>query len=98
MSVREIQTTLKKLGSKRRAKFLQGFFKTGPGEYAEDDVFLGITVPVLRRLARQYPHTPLGQVERLLKSPIHEQRLLALLVLGRRYQAAYDSVPETTYE
>jgi hypothetical protein len=53
MTLSDIQTQLRKLGDKERAKVLQRFFKTGPGEYAEGDVFLGIGVPELRKLAKE---------------------------------------------
>ena len=62
----------------------QRFFKTGPGDYGAGDRFLGIRVPVLRALAREFGALPLPQVERLLHSAWHEERLLALLILVRQ--------------
>lgn len=61
------------------------FFKTGPGEYGEGDRFLGVTVPTLRALAREHQDLPLKQITILLKSPWHEERVLALLILVRQY-------------
>lgn len=66
----------------------QRFFKTGPGEYAEGDVFAGVSVPVLRRLARQSRDVPVDEAVELLGSPIHEHRLTALLVLVDRFRVA----------
>src|SRR5438874_152700 len=57
------------------------FFKTGPGQYGEGDTFIGVGVPMLRKLAREFRALPLSEIEALLRSPIHEERLLALLVL-----------------
>src|SRR5262249_14163895 len=57
------------------------FFKTGPGQYGEGDTFIGVRVPALRKLAREYRHLPLTEVETLLHSPVHDERLLALLIL-----------------
>jgi hypothetical protein len=62
MTLKDIQTQIRKLGDKERAKLLQRFFKTGPGEYAEGDVFLGIRVPELRKLAKEYQDTNLKVV------------------------------------
>ncbi|MFQ5329249.1 MAG: DNA alkylation repair protein [Thermodesulfobacteriota bacterium] len=77
----EIRGVLKELGSRERAVFLQRFFKTGPGEYGEGDIFLGIRVPDVRRIAKRYRDVSLGEIKGLLTSPIHEERLLALLIL-----------------
>jgi 3-methyladenine DNA glycosylase AlkD len=62
------------------------FFKTGPGEYGEGDQFLGISVPEMRRISRQADALPQPDVLALLRSPIHEERLLALYLLVRRYE------------
>jgi 3-methyladenine DNA glycosylase AlkD len=76
------------LASPERARASQRFFKTGPGQYGEGDRFLGITVPVLRQLTREYQTLPLPAIRTLLKSRWHEERLLALLVLVRQYARA----------
>ena len=64
--------------------FLQRFFKTGPGEYAEGDVFIGVRVPVTRKIARQFKDLPLDLTSQLLCSSVHEERLLALVILTER--------------
>lgn len=79
------------------ALFLQRFFKTGPGQYGEGDRFLGIRVPVLRRLARKYGDLPLDDVRELLHSPFHEARLLALLILVRSYDRADPALRRQVY-
>ena len=85
MPVEEIKEKLQKLGDKKRAEQSKRYFKTGPGEYGEGDIFLGIRVPELRKLSRAYRDIPLQTSEKLLKSPIHEERLLALLILVLKY-------------
>ncbi|PWU04091.1 MAG: DNA alkylation repair protein [Verrucomicrobia bacterium] len=64
------------------------FFKTGRGEYAEGDMFLGIAVPVSRKLARRYHDVDLEEVEELLQSPYNEERLIGLLVLIEKFEKA----------
>lgn len=86
--IKELRADLKRLGSKEKAKVLQRFFKTGPGEYAEGDIFIGITVPVIRSLAKKYQALPLCDVRRSLTSPIHEERLLSLLILILKYRSS----------
>jgi 3-methyladenine DNA glycosylase AlkD len=69
---------------------LQRFFKTGPGEYGEGDVFVGIKVPVLRKLAAEFETEALQTIRILLKSKIHEERVLALMILVRRFERGND--------
>lgn len=84
--VPELRRKLRALGTVERAAVSRSFFKTGPGQYGEGDRFLGVTVPDTRRLAREAGDLPLAEVLTLLRSPIHEERLLALLILVRRYE------------
>ena len=79
---------IRELGDPNDALFLQGYFKTGPGEYGEGDQFLGIRVPVVRRLAKELRDLPLDQIEALLHDRWHEARLLALVMLGDAYERA----------
>jgi 3-methyladenine DNA glycosylase AlkD len=97
MSVQEIRARLRKLGDKERAKNSQWFFKTGPGEYGEGDRFLGIKVPELRKLAKNYQAIPLTEVIQILRSPIHEERLLALFILVRAFAKGDERFKETIY-
>ena len=76
---------LKRSADPARAAAVARFFKTAPGQYGAGDRFLGITVPVLRKLACEYQSLSLRDVSSLLKSPWHEERLLALLILVRQY-------------
>jgi 3-methyladenine DNA glycosylase AlkD len=80
-----VQRELESLADPRHAAILQRFFKTGPGEYGAGDRFRGIRVPVLRKTAKKYRYLSLGEIERLLLSAFHEDRLLALLILIHRY-------------
>jgi 3-methyladenine DNA glycosylase AlkD len=80
-TVTEIRRDLRALGDPETAAFLGRYFKTGPGEYGEGDRFLGIRVPVIRKLARKHRSLPLAGTLELLRSPVHEERLLALLLL-----------------
>jgi 3-methyladenine DNA glycosylase AlkD len=70
------------------AAFLQRFFKTGPGQYGEGDVFAGVRVPATRAIVKRFERMPLAEVVALLESPVHEHRLAALLVMVRQYQVA----------
>jgi len=81
MSLSGLKADIKKLANPAKAKILARFFKTGPGEYGEGDVFLGLMVPQSRQLVRQYKSLPLSDVATLLKSPVHEERLIALLIM-----------------
>jgi len=86
LKVRDVQKQLKNLGNKEYAAVSRRFFKTGPGEYGEGDIFIGIRVPVLRKLASECKDLPVSEIEILLRSPIHEERLLALLLLVQTFK------------
>ena len=88
VALRSVRRDIKKLARPERAKINKWFFKTGPGEYGAGDRFLGVTVPQLRTLAREYRDMPLKYVVMLLRSPWHEERLLALLILVGQYVRA----------
>lgn len=79
---------LQSLADPIRAKHLQRYFKTGKGEYAEGDKFLGLTVPMQRKLAGKYRDLKLRELTKLLASKIHEYRFTALLILVSRYERA----------
>jgi len=98
MIVQNIQRRLQELGSREKAKVLQRFFKTGPGEYGEGDVFIGVKVPELRKLAKEYQEITVKEVKQLLKSAIHEERLLALFILVRKYSKGNETEKKRTYE
>ncbi len=81
-----------------KAEFLQRFFKTGKGQYAEGDQFLGITVPVQRKIASQFSDLSLSDITRLLKSGWHEERLTALLIMVNQYRKGNDEVREKLFD
>jgi len=98
MIVRDIRRKLQQLGSKDKAKVLQRFFKTGPGEYGEGDVFIGVRVPDLRKLVKEYQDITIKEVMQLLRSSIHEERLFALLILVSKYSKGNETVKKRSYE
>ena len=70
------------------AVFLQRFFKTGPGQYGEGDVFIGVRVPATRAVAKRFADLPLHEIEVLLDSEVHEHRLAGLIILNRLFERA----------
>ncbi len=97
-AIADIQNQLHELGDPEIAEHSQRFFKTGPGEYGEGDEFIGIRVPVLRKLARQHRGMSLIDTELLLQSPIHEERLLALFILVLQYEKADGPVRKRVFD
>ncbi len=80
------------LANPEKAKILSRFFKTGKGEYGEGDIFIGITVPQNRAVAKKYLDVQYEYIEKLLHSPIHELRLSALLALVLRFKKYKDDI------
>lgn len=88
---------LRALGSPERGAFAERYFKTGPGEYAEGDRFLGLRAKDMHALAREFEMLPLGEIAGLLRSRWHEARSLALLVLVRQYARAGEDTREAIF-
>jgi 3-methyladenine DNA glycosylase AlkD len=98
MTIQKIKTKLKQIANKEKAKILQRFFKTGPGEYGEGDVFIGVKVPDLRKVAKDYRDISIQDVIVLLESDIHEERLLALLILVSKYVKGNETAKKEIYK
>jgi len=86
----KVSQEMKSLANAPQAAILQRFFKTAKGQYGAGDVFLGIKVPQTRKIALKYVSLDYEDITRLLKSKIHEFRLLALLILVAKYQKTDD--------
>jgi 3-methyladenine DNA glycosylase AlkD len=98
MTARDAQDRLRKLADPAFAASSARFFKTGPGEYGENDVFLGLRAATLRQIAREHRGLPLGEAETLLQSEVHEDRALALLILVGAVSKAADSLRKQVYD
>ena len=83
-----MQAALAEVADAERAAGSARFFKTGPGQYGEGDVFIGVTVPATRAIVKRFERMPLAEASALLESPVHEHRLAALLVMVRQFQLA----------
>lgn len=88
MSAETVMEELAQAASPKKAAFLPRFFKTGPGEYAEGDQFLGVTVPLQRGIARSHRELPLPELSKLVDSPIHEHRLTGFIILSEQFRKA----------
>lgn len=85
-TLKNVVTDLRKVSNPARAKASAWFFKTGPGQYGEGDVFIGITVPLQRQVARVYREIPWDDLVQLITSPIHEHRFTGLEILVMKYE------------
>ncbi len=93
--VSEIKTALQELSISGKAEIMQTFFKTGKGEYGEGDVFIGVTVPDQRSVAKEfYSKISLEELGELLSSKIHEHRLTALLILVHQFEKTKDKIKQ----
>jgi 3-methyladenine DNA glycosylase AlkD len=98
MKAKEISKRLQKIGNKEDAQFLQRFFKTGVGQYGEGDIFLGIRVPALRKLAKEYTDLPFKEALPLLRSPYHEVRLFALILFVNAFAQGNETIQKKIYD
>lgn len=88
MTFGNVVKDLNKFANRKKAKLLSGFFKTGKGEYGEGDIFIGVTVPNQRIVAKKYRELSSSEIQKLLDSQIHEHRLTALLILTYQFPKA----------
>jgi 3-methyladenine DNA glycosylase AlkD len=96
-SAEAIEARLHEIGDPDHARFVAGYFRTGPGEYGHGDRFLGIRVPALRALVREYRGASLDAAATLLRSEWHEARLFALLLLADAYKRGDADAREAIY-
>lgn len=94
----DLRTELRAAADPEKAAFFPRFFKAGPGQYAEGDQFLGVTVPEQRKIAKKYKDLWLGDIEKLIQSPWHEERLTGLLILVSAYQRGSDRARQEIYD
>ncbi|MDF2575455.1 MAG: alkylation repair protein [Agromyces sp.] len=88
-----VRAALAEYASPERAAGSARYFKTGPGEYGEGDRFIGSTLPTTRAIVARFAHLPLGELDELLASDVHEHRMTALLIMVRQFEVA--SPPRT---
>lgn len=86
-TAKQVVAELRSESNAKKATDLQRFFKTGPGEYAEGDLFLGLMVPQTRAIAKKYKSLPLTEIRKLTESIYHEVRFCGLLILISQYQS-----------
>jgi 3-methyladenine DNA glycosylase AlkD len=94
MKAVEVRKELKSMADPDKAAILQRYFKTGLGQYGEGDIFIGVMVPQSRKVAKKFSQLQLVEVKILLYSNIHEERLVALLILVWRYSSALSNREE----
>lgn len=97
MTARAIERRLRSLADATIAEHHLRFFKCGPGQYGEGDAFLGIMVPMLRTLSKEFTPIPVAEAVALLQSKWHEARLLALMILVRKYERGDDAMRDDIY-
>lgn len=88
--ISQLVSDLHKYANQMKAKSLSRFFKTKKGEYGEGEVFLGVTVPQQRKIAKQYLKISFSDIQKLLSSKIHEERFTGLIILAEQYKKAID--------
>ena len=98
MNLTELRKELKEKTNLEKGKFLQRFFKTGKGEYAEGDKFIGIVVPELRKLSKKYNDLSFPELRKLITSKIHEERLVSLFVLIIQFEKGDNSAKEKIFK
>lgn len=85
-TLNSLRAELKKVADTRRAAVSARFFKTGKGQYGYGDIFLGIPVPIQRKIAKKYTSLGFTDIKTLMQSRLHEERLVGLYILISHYE------------
>lgn len=97
-TLNDLRKELHAYANPAKAEILKRFFKTGKGQYGEGDIFLGIQVPLSRKIAKKYSYIPPEMINDLLSSNIHEERLVALLIMVIKFERGETSDKRLIYE
>jgi hypothetical protein len=97
MTAAEFKKALAAFASDEVAATSQWFFKTGPGQYGEGDIFIGVRVPVTRKVCREFKDLSLPEIAKLLDSEVHEHRLAAVILLSNQYARANEQKRQASY-
>jgi 3-methyladenine DNA glycosylase AlkD len=97
MKYADVQKELKKYSSEKRKKSNEWYFKTGLGDYGYGDMFIGLSMPDIRNVAKKFNLLPLPEVKKLLSSKIHEERMTALIILSCQFQKADKKTQKKIY-
>jgi 3-methyladenine DNA glycosylase AlkD len=98
VNMKHLEREVRQSGNQERARACQRYFKTGPGEYGEGDIFLGLSVPQSRSIAKKYTGLDIQDLQKLLDSEIHEHRFIALLILLAKYRKAEPSERKVIFD
>lgn len=93
-----LEKELQMYANEERAKVSASFFKTGKGQYGEGDIFIGITVPQLRSIAKKYKTLSFKEIEFFLQNPIHEYRFIALIILTEQFRKANEEEKKEIFD
>lgn len=98
MNAKFILQELHSVANEEKARFLQGFFKTGKGQYAEGDIMLGIVVPLTRDIVKKNSKLALSEIQILLDSKYHEARLTGFLFLVKQFKKAKETEQKEIFD
>lgn len=96
--IKQVRADIKKYANPNKAEIFYRFFKTKEGEYGHGDEFLGLTVPQCRAIAIKYRNLPTEDIQKLLESKYHEERLIALLMLVQNFKTGSDAVQKQIFK
>ena len=98
MRAEDVKAALQAHASDADAVNLQRFFKTGSGEYGEGDMFLGVRMPMIRKVCKEFRELPLAEIQKLTESPFHEHRMAGLIILTLQYPRASTRAKNDIFE